>query len=199
MKIIILIALVALTFSIRVNKKALDNGNKENVEEASRTEATSQWVYLYNYSYTPVLSYSPVYYGAVSRPYYYYPYYSSYYYYPRSYFWSYRKDSNEETTPAEPKKAEAPAEANRVEKKEDNKKANDKETKIQVKIEELITNLKKLKKDLWKDENYDTTQLRKENKAYDPEWLLTQLNISTVLQIEDLLKENKIDSAKFLK
>jgi hypothetical protein len=183
MKIIILAVLISLTFTIRISSKAAEI--KDSADEASRTVAGSQWIYLYDYSYTPALSYSPVYYGAVSRSYYYYP-YTSYYYTPRSYFWVYRKDG-EEAAPAE-KKTDAPTESKRVEKKDD-----EKEKKVQVKVEELMNNLKKLKKDLWKDENFDTAQLRKDNKAYDPAWLLTQLNIATVLQIEDLLKENKID------
>lgn len=187
MKIFILAALISLIFSIRVSKMAGDNLNKENDEEASRTSAMSQWVYLYDYSYTPIVTYSPVYYGTTSRSYFYYPYYTTYYT-PRS-FWVFRKEG-EEASSVE-KKVETPADPNKSNKKDD-----EKEKKIQVKVEELLTNLKKLKKEIWKDENFDTAQLRKENKAYDPAWLLTQLNIATVLQIEDLLKENKIDYSK---
>jgi hypothetical protein len=203
MKIIIFVVLLGLIMTMRI-RKSTDDSEKNEAQEASRTAVSTEWIYLYDYSYayTPVVSYSPVYYGAVRRSYYYYPYYS---YYPRSHFWYWRKDGADATapqasTPAPPAPAastpaakDAPAEPSRVENKDEKQ---EKDKKIQVKIEELVNNLKKLKKDLWKDENYDTVQLRKENKAYDPEWLLTQLNISTVLQIEDLLKENKIDLSK---
>ena len=189
MKIIILVALISLCLTLRVQKKSSDDADKSHVEEASRTAAGTEWVYLYNYSYTPYMSYTPVYYSSGVRTYYYYPYYNSYSYYPRNYFWYYRK-SGEETAPA--------VDAARTEKKKDevDNNENKKEEKIQVKVEELQANLKKLKKELWKDENYNTAELRKENKAYDPSWLISQLNISTVLQIEDLLKEKQAEPAK---
>ena len=151
--------------------------------EASRTSANTGYVYLYNYSYTPMYSYNPVYYSSGYRSSYYYPYYSSYTYYPRSYFYYYRKSGVEAQRSLDVSKTETKDEAER--------KEISKTEKIEVKFEDLEANMKKLKKELWGDENKTTEEFRAAQKAFDPAWLITQLNIATVLQIEDLLKEAK--------
>jgi len=199
MKLIILVALITLSVTLKVQLLADDNkvADKKvalspsidsltseggNAQEASRTSANTAYVYLYNYSYSPVFSYDPVYYSSSYRSSYYYPYYSSYTYYPRSYFYYYRH-SAEESLPSQV--ASKTQEAERKEEK-----------KIAVKLEDLEANMKKLKKELWGDENKTTEDFRASKKAFDPAWLITQLNIATVLQIEDLLKETKSNSAK---
>ncbi len=197
MKIIILVALIALSVSLKVQKTIDDTktiakkdviGNMltssvDSPQEASRTCAKTGYVYLYNYSYTPVFSYDPVYYSSGYRSYYYYPYSSSYTYYPRSYFYYYRKSGEEAQRSQDVSKTENKGEAER--------KEVSKTEKIEVKLEDLEANMKKLKKELWGDENKSTEEFRAAKKAFDPAWLITQLNIATVLQIEDLLKEAK--------
>lgn len=50
--------------------------------------------------------------------------------------------------------------------------------------------LKKLKNEIWGDENYDTTDMRQNNSVYDARWLVAQLKITRVLELEDYLASN---------
>jgi len=55
-------------------------------------------------------------------------------------------------------------------------------------LEEAQKELKELKKAVFTDENYDTSDLRTDGKAYDTKWLINQLKITRALEIEDILK-----------
>merc|ERR1711957_653401 len=45
------------------------------------------------------------------------------------------------------------------------------------------------KKESWANEKFDTTDIRKKNKAYDSRWLVAQLKISRALELEDNMKK----------
>merc|ERR1711934_456972 len=51
--------------------------------------------------------------------------------------------------------------------------------------------LKNLKKEIWGKDSFDTTELRKNNRAYDSRWLIAQLKITRALELEDNLKKKK--------
>lgn len=55
--------------------------------------------------------------------------------------------------------------------------------------EEIKNEISQLKKEVWGKDNYSTEDIRKDNKAYDAKWLITQLKITRVLELEDLLNE----------
>lgn len=55
----------------------------------------------------------------------------------------------------------------------------------------LIAEMKALKKELFGKEKYSTKDLREKKSAYNPKWLNTQLKVSRMLAIEDLLKNEK--------
>lgn len=61
----------------------------------------------------------------------------------------------------------------------------------QPKTEDLKKELKELKKTVFGNEKFNTTQLRKSKKIYDSKWLLAQLKISKILALEDSLKKGK--------
>ena len=66
----------------------------------------------------------------------------------------------------------------------------------QPKVEDLKKELKELKKTVFGNENFNTTQLRKSKKIYDSKWLLAQLKISKILALEDSLKNGKKNKPK---
>lgn len=52
----------------------------------------------------------------------------------------------------------------------------------------LEAELKELKKSIWGNENYDTNEIRKTGKIYDPRWLIAQLQVTRVVELEDYLR-----------
>ena len=68
------------------------------------------------------------------------------------------------------------------------KTANTKEKKEATK-DDLQSELTNLKKEIWSNENFDTSEIRKSNKAYDSRWLIAQLKITRALELEDNLKK----------
>lgn len=54
-------------------------------------------------------------------------------------------------------------------------------------IDELKEELENLKKTIWGDPNYKTDELRKNGKVYDAKWLLAQMKITRVVELEDFL------------
>lgn len=72
--------------------------------------------------------------------------------------------------------------------KEANK--NSKIEKREININEANNQIKQLKKEIFGKENFSTENLRKNNKAYDPRWLLAQLKISRLLFLEDEVTKN---------
>jgi hypothetical protein len=63
--------------------------------------------------------------------------------------------------------------------------------KKEFKTENLEKQIKALKKEIFGKENYSTKELRKNNKVYDPRWLLAQLKISRLFFLEDEVIKNK--------
>jgi len=203
MKIMILFALIGMSVTFRVHQSE-DKSNKTLVTINSfsnttnnNTVANSTGNYvkvvaivdnidLYYSDYRPTVTTFPVGYGA-NQGTYYIPSFSYTYSWnpPKCFFYS--RKSGEDTSQSE--------EASRtVDIKKTAGKENAKQEKIQVNVKELESKMKKLKLELWGDENKKTDEIRSSKKAYDPAWLVYQLNIATVLQLEDLLKENKSNS-----
>ena len=58
-------------------------------------------------------------------------------------------------------------------------------------IDELKKELSDLKKFIWGDPQFDTSKLRKESKIYDAKWLLAQMKITRVAELEDILSTEK--------
>jgi hypothetical protein len=164
------------------------NSDDNSKKESPKTNNEEENIDLYDTDYFPVCTSDPRLYGESMRDYYYYPFSPTFTYNPKKLFYNYRKSGM---------KTSQSLEASRTgDKKNPAGKEIKKQEKIQVNVKELEANLKKLKKELWGDENKSTAELRLTRKAYDPAWLTYQLNIATVLQIEDLLKENKSNSVK---
>lgn len=118
---------------------------------------------------------SPIYYSYYTSPVYYY--YHSYpsYSTPTTYFY-YRKNQG-----------------NSKEDIQEKKSLKDKS------VEELQAELANIKKEIWGDEKFDTKELRNSGKVYDPRWLLAQMKITRVAELEDFLKlkqEAKGDQGK---
>merc|ERR1719353_1083536 len=61
---------------------------------------------------------------------------------------------------------------------------------------EMKSELKNLKKEIWGKDSFDTTELRKNNRAYDSRWLIAQLKITRALELEDNLKKMKKENPK---
>jgi hypothetical protein len=54
--------------------------------------------------------------------------------------------------------------------------------------EKAAKELSSLKKEIWGTESFNTAEVRKTQKVYDPRWLLAQLKISKALTLEDAIK-----------
>jgi len=57
--------------------------------------------------------------------------------------------------------------------------------------EEALKEISLLKKEISGNDNFNTDEIRKTNKAYDPRWLVGQLRISRLLSMEDMIKNTK--------
>ena len=169
MKYVIFTIVCMQIFSLQTTSKADLSSEVSSVEGKGIYYSYSDPTY---YSYTPVsYTFAPSSYYYTSNP------YSSFYagsvVYPSTYSYSsypsyWRKGANEELKLEEPKP------------------------------EELKKELSKLKKEVWGKEDYSTEQIRKENKAYDSRWLIAQLKITRVLEIEDVLSQKKTELKKRL-
>ena len=53
--------------------------------------------------------------------------------------------------------------------------------------EEMKKEVEKLKQEIWGKKDWNTDEIRKSGKAYDARWLLAQMKITRVLELEDLL------------
>ena len=135
--------------------------NKETTEEE-----------IYTFSSPAYYGYSPVYYSYLPASHYYQydPYFG---YYGSSYYQDY-------TYVNYPFYYRGAAPTNKNDKKPEKKES----TK-----EEMSAELKNLKKEIWANEKFDTTDIRKKNKAYDSRWLVAQLKISRALELEDNMKK----------
>merc|ERR1711957_206144 len=60
----------------------------------------------------------------------------------------------------------------------------------ELKSEDVEKQIKVLKKEIFGKEDFSTKDLRKNNKAYDPRWLLAQLKIARLLFLEDEITKN---------
>ena len=63
--------------------------------------------------------------------------------------------------------------------------------KRSLNLEEVKKQINLLKKEIYGKEDFSTTEIRKNNKAYDPRWLLAQLKVSRLLFLEDEMNKNK--------
>ena len=68
--------------------------------------------------------------------------------------------------------------------------------KAKTSFDDLMKELKELKKEIWGREEWSTDDLRENGKVYDARWLLAQLKITRVVELEDMLnikydQENK--------
>lgn len=160
MKLIIALILVVSVFSLRVVKE-----KKENEKGIA-----------YTYSTPVYYASTPVYYTYTPSSYYYsFDPYSSYYFgsyvYPTTfsyasypYYW--RKTGQEGENAQKPEAGKKP----------------------EFKPEEAEKEIKYLKKEIFGDENYNTDEVRKSKKIYDAKWLISQLKLTRILEIEDLMK-----------
>lgn len=57
----------------------------------------------------------------------------------------------------------------------------------EAKLEDLQSELKALKKEIWNNESYSIEDLRKSGKIYDPRWLMAQMSLTRVIAIEDMI------------
>ena len=73
----------------------------------------------------------------------------------------------------------------------DNLSPTNKMERRELKKEDAEKQIKALKKEIFGNETYSTTELRKNNKAYDPRWLLAQLKLARLLFLEDEVGKNK--------
>merc|ERR1719331_3771811 len=133
---------------------------------------------IYTFSSPAYYSYSPVYYSYVPASYYYsydpyFGYYGSSYYLDYTYvvYPFYYRGTAPNTN---------------------DKKAEKKESTTA----EMKSELKNLKKEIWGKDSFDTTELRKNNRAYDSRWLIAQLKITRALELEDNLKKMKKENPK---
>ncbi len=55
-------------------------------------------------------------------------------------------------------------------------------------VDELKKEVEEMKKAIWGNPEFDTSELRKENKVYDPKWLLAQMKITRVAELEDFIE-----------
>ncbi len=130
---------------------------------------------VYTFSSPTYYSYTPVYYSYVPATYYYnydpfYGYYGSSYYSDFTYVvypFYYRGETGSSTSSKGKKEA----------------------TK-----EDMNSEMKNLKKEIWGKENFDTSEIRISNKAYDSRWLIAQLKISRALELEDNLRNKEISN-----
>lgn len=161
-----LIILVILFTSIF----CLNSNNQENIEAGD---------IVYTFSSPAFYTYSPVYYSYTPASYY-YTYDPFFGYYGSSYYLDY-------TYVVYPfyYRGEAPS----------NKVVANKEKRTASK-EEMEKELKNLKKEIWGNDKFNTTEIRKNNKAYDSRWLIAQLKITRALEIEDSLKKQGTDNNK---
>jgi len=66
--------------------------------------------------------------------------------------------------------------------------------KREMNLDDTIKQIKQLKKEIFGKEDFSTEDIRKNNKAYDPRWLLAQLKISRILFLEDEVRNKKVDN-----
>jgi len=59
-------------------------------------------------------------------------------------------------------------------------------------VQQATEELSSLKKEIWGKSGFNTEELRKSNKAYDPKWLMAQLKIARALNLEDTLRNKKL-------
>ena len=64
--------------------------------------------------------------------------------------------------------------------------------------EEAAKELSLLKKEIWGKESFNTDEIKRSQKVYDPRWLMAQLKIARALNLEDMMK-NKEEQKKNLK
>ena len=60
-------------------------------------------------------------------------------------------------------------------------------TKAKPSSDDLMQELRELKKEIWGREEWSTEDLRDSGKVYDARWLLAQLKITRVVELEDML------------
>jgi len=160
-----------------------NNTSPNNTSNSSSKPATVYYV-PYTYSWNPVY-YNPGYYsGWAYDDFYYYPYYD---YYPYDFYYGgfydygwdagfggfdYGFDYGFGDFFRKNKK--------NMKKKSDNER-----------LDNAKSRLEKIKKVTFNDKSYDTSKIREENKAYSTKWLLEQLRVSRILELEDLIKQRE--------
>ena len=165
MKFVLFFAMISLLFSY--NLKSLSKHRTEEVSNLLNSASQSDFFYDFDDWY---YAYSPVY----------YTYTPTAYYYLCEWWWF--PDACDETyvvyRQKQLKSGEKISSSKQFEKRE--LKTGDAEKQIRA-----------LKKEIFGKEDYSTKELRKNNKAYDPRWLLAQLKIARLLFLEDEITRNK--------
>ncbi len=54
-------------------------------------------------------------------------------------------------------------------------------------LEEAKKELSQIKNEVWGNQDFSTEEIRKSKKAYDIKWILAQLKIAKVLELEDMI------------
>lgn len=162
-KMKLLILLTLLCSIISTNLKALSKTLSSNENQ----DVVIDYYYVFDdwyYSFTPV----------------YYTYTPTVYYYLCEWWWF----------PSACDKTYIIWRQNELNKNSNDTGKNNKIEKKEININEANKQIKQLKKEIFGKEDFSTSDIRKNNKAYDPRWLLAQLKISRLLFLEDEVNKN---------
>ena len=170
MKFLILLILIVSALSVTIQKEENKKGIHYTLSDPIYYAASPVY-YTYNptsyyYTFDP---YSSYYYGSYAYP-------TTFDYTSYPYYWRKSAEAKEED------------DANKKKEKENNS--------TEFKVENAEKEVKALRKEVFGDENFNTAEIRKQNKVYDLKWIVSQLRISRVLEIEDLLKLFENNSKK---
>merc|ERR1712151_83153 len=165
MKYILLFVLISNLYCS--NLKALAKFHAKELEALLSTSQNTDFYYVFDDWY---YAYSPVYYTYTPTSYYYL---CEWWWFPSACDTTYVVFRQNQL-----KSGDNLSPSNKIERRE-------------LKTEDAEKQVRTLKKEIFGKEEFSTKDLRKNNKAYDPRWLLAQLKIARLLFLEDELAKNK--------
>ena len=165
MKFVLFFVMISQLFTF--NLKALAQHHTEEVSSLLSSASNSDYYYVFDDWY---YAYSPVYYTYTPTAYYYL---CEWWWFPSACDTTYVVFRQNQL-----KTGENSSPANKMEKRE-------------LKSEDAEKQIRALKKEIFGKEDFSTKEIRKNNKAYDPRWLLAQLKISRLFFLEDEVIKNK--------
>jgi hypothetical protein len=74
------------------------------------------------------------------------------------------------------------------------KNGSEEPTNQEPNMEDVKKELKELKTNIWKDENFNTAQLVNEGKVYDPKWLNTQILVARAAYLDEYVRVHSKES-----